>query len=395
VKQFAIYLALLVFGGSAGLLFSRHLMGAPSSSQKFQPVAVSLPPTTRDRATETEMPPSTGSNFIAEAADQVGPAVVRIDRVMPQSDTSQNPFFHQFFGDQVPEQPESGTGSGFILTDDGQVMTNAHVVSGTDLVKVTLKDGRSFDGKVIGIDTVTDVAVVKIDAHNLPTVRLGNSDAVLPGQWAIAIGNPLGLDNTVTAGIISAIGRSGYEVGDPNFQDKRVRFIQTDAAINPGNSGGPLLNDRGEVIGINTVIRADAQGLGFAIPIQTANRVAKQLFSQGKAEHPFIGIQMVDLTPDLKKELNNDTNVNATHPKISQDRGVLIVRVLSDSPATQAGLKEGDVIQKVDGKPIKTASEVQEWVESKGVGNLLQLEVYRNGQTQTIKVQLGKFPAKQ
>ena len=398
MKQFAIYLALLALGGSGGLFASRHLMGNSATRQTFQPVAVSFPPaTTGDRASEGGEPAQPPRpNFIAEAADQVGPAVVRIDRIVTQTETAQSPFFRQFFGDRVPEQPESGTGSGFIFTSDGQVMTNAHVVTGAETVKVTLKDGRSFEGKVMGMDTVTDVAVVKIEARNLPTVRLGDSEAVLPGQWAIAIGNPLGLDNTVTAGIISAVGRSGYEVGDPNFQDKRVRFIQTDAAINPGNSGGPLLNDRGEVIGINTVIRADAQGLGFAIPIQTADRVAKQLFAQGKADHPFIGIQMVDLTPELKEELNREANPDtAARPKITQDQGVLIVRVLSGSPATQSGLKEGDVIQKVDGKPIKTAADVQERVESKGVGKILQLEVDRNGQVQSIPVKLGAFPANQ
>src|SRR5919202_1353056 len=164
---------------------------------------------------------------------------------------------------------ERGTGSGFVIGGDGVILTNAHVVEGADTVNVTLKDGRSFQGQVLGADKVTDVAVVKIEANNVPVVAIGNSDKLLSGEWAIAIGNPLGLDNSVTAGIISATGRSSSDVGVP---DKRIGFIQTDAAINPGNSGGPLLNASGEVIGMNTAIIQGAQGLGFAIPINTAKR---------------------------------------------------------------------------------------------------------------------------
>src|SRR4028119_20504 len=221
-------------------------------------------------------------------------------------DVFNDPFFRRFFGSRVPTEPdtrvERGTGSGFIISSNGQILTNAHVVAGADTVSVTLKDGRAFKGKVLGVDTVTDVAVVKIDAGNLPAVSLGNSDQLKPGEWAIAIGNPLGLDNTVTTGIISATGRTSSQVGVP---DKRVQFIQTDAAINPGNSGGPLLNASGQVIGMNTAIIQRAQGLGFAIPINTAQRIANQLVTQGKVEHPYLGIQMVTLTPELKKNLNS------------------------------------------------------------------------------------------
>jgi S1-C subfamily serine protease len=272
------------------------------------------------------------------------------------------------------------------LSTDGRLMTNAHVVANADAVKVTLKDGRSFDGEVIGVDPVTDVAVVKIKASSLPVVKLGQSHSLVPGQWAIAIGNPLGLDNTVTAGIISAIGRSSSQVGVPN---KRVQFIQTDAAINPGNSGGPLLNEQGEVIGINTAIRADAQGLGFAIPIETAERIADQLFRSGRAEHPYLGIQMVDLTGEIKEEINRDRELGI---KVTQDQGVLIVKVLDDSPADQAGLKQGDVIQKINGKSVKTASEVQDMVEASVVGTQLKLEINRNGKTQRLQIQPSAFP---
>jgi len=227
--------------------------------------------------------------------------------------------------------------------------------------------------------------VVKINAKELPQVALGRSDNIVPGQWAIAIGNPLGLDNTVTVGIISATGRSSSQVGIP---DKRVRFIQTDAAINPGNSGGPLLNGQDEVIGINTAIRADAQGLGFAIPIETAKRVSDQLFAKGKAEHPYLGIQMVSLTAATKAELNKQLDNN----KITLDRGVAVTRVVENSPAQKADLRAGDVIQKVDGIAVNTPGDVQERVESTVVGKELEVEINRLGQVQKIKVRPGAFP---
>ncbi|MGY6528376.1 MAG: trypsin-like peptidase domain-containing protein, partial [Cyanobacterium sp.] len=216
-------------------------------------------------------------NFIAAAAEKVGPAVVRINASREVTN------IENFFG-SVPHTPreDTGTGSGFIIREDGLIVTNAHVIENSDVVTVSLRDGRFFEGEVLGIDTMTDLAVVKIDAADLPVVTLGKSKDLIIGEWAIAIGNPLGLDNTVTAGIISAMGRSSNEIGVP---DKRVRFIQTDAAINPGNSGGPLLNIEGEVIGINTAIKANAQGLGFAIPIETASRISQQLATKGKADH--------------------------------------------------------------------------------------------------------------
>ena len=339
-------------------------------------------------------PPEANLNFIAEAVDQVGPAVVRIDSARQVArdvpDAFKNPFFRRFFGEEMPQPPEErverGTGSGFILSADGRMVTNAHVVAGADRVKVTLKDGRTFDGKVVGVDSVTDVAVVKIEATGLPTVRLGKSETLIPGEWAIAIGNPLGLDNTVTVGIISALDRSSSQVGVP---EKRVSFIQTDAAINPGNSGGPLLNARGEVIGINTAIRAGAQGLGFAIPVETAQRIADQLFTKGRVEHPYLGIRMATLTPDLRKEINEDKDFDF---EVTQDTGVLIIGVARNSPAQRAGLQPGDIIRKVAGQPVKSAGEVQKQVESSQVGGGLEVEVARQGRVQAFQVRPGAFP---
>ncbi|MCL6435826.1 MAG: trypsin-like peptidase domain-containing protein [Leptolyngbyaceae cyanobacterium HOT.MB2.61] len=393
-KQLATYVALLAVGGGAGVLGSQYFLSEQRGAN-YSNIPTVLKPSsnTGEQTTATAFEPS-NSNFIAAAVERVGPAVVRIDAarkiVNEVPDALQSPLFKKFFGGELPvprERVERGTGSGFILSGDGRLLTNAHVVAGTDTVEVTLKDGRTFEGEVVGSDPVTDVAVVKINASGLPSVRLGRSDNLVPGQWAIAIGNPLGLDNTVTAGIISATGRSSSQVGVP---DKRVSFIQTDAAINPGNSGGPLLNDRGEVIGINTAIRADAQGLGFAIPIETAKRVAEQLFAKGRVEHPYLGIQMVDLTAALRKEINEDSGSNF---RVNQDEGVLIVRVFDGSPAARAGIQQGDIIQKIDGKQVKTAGDVQARVESSAIGSTLQVEINRNGQIRTIQVKPAAFPA--
>ncbi|MEO1637590.1 MAG: trypsin-like peptidase domain-containing protein, partial [Cyanobacteria bacterium J06631_9] len=233
----------------------------------------------------------------------------------------------------------SGIGSGFIIDSNGTILTNAHVVKGSSRVRVTLGDGRNLMGEVVGLDDLTDVAVVKVSANNLPTVEMGNSQNLKPGEWAIAIGNPLGLDNTVTAGIISGTGRSSGVIG---AADKRVRFIQTDAAINPGNSGGPLLNQRGEVIGINTAIIGRAQGLGFAIPINKAQEIASQLIAGEKVAHPYLGIRMTNLTSDLKQDLSRELGL-----RLSANQGIVIVDVARNSPAARAGLRAGDVIQQI------------------------------------------------
>jgi S1-C subfamily serine protease len=396
LKQLAIYVSLLAIGSGVGILGSQYWLNQ-GRSQITDPSSPLLQSSAQgnDSAPKQVVPSVNNANFIAQAVEKVGPAVVRIDSSRRVSnnlpEAFRNPLFRRFFGDgdEAPlpkERVERGTGSGFILSKDGRILTNAHVVSGTDIVDVTLKDGRSLEGRVVGSDPVTDVAVVKVDARDLPVVQLGESAGVAPGQWAIAIGNPLGLDNTVTAGIISAIGRSSSQVGVP---DKRVSFIQTDAAINPGNSGGPLLNDRGEVIGVNTAIRADAQGLGFAIPIETAQRVAEQLFSKGKVDHPFLGIRMLDLTPAVRKELNDSGELKS---KITQEKGVLVVRVMDKSPAEKAGMQQGDVIQTINGEAMKSAADVQARVEASKIGESLQLGILRNGQPQKIEVKPGTLP---
>ncbi|WP_017721693.1 HhoA/HhoB/HtrA family serine endopeptidase [Kamptonema formosum] len=334
-------------------------------------------------------------SFVTAAVNRVGPAVVRIDteRVITQKTPDfffDDPFLRDFFGDgmysrQPREYHQRGQGSGFIIDSTGIILTNAHVVSGADTVSVTLKDGRTFKGSVRGIDEPSDLAVVKIPGQDLPVAPLGNSSQVQVGDWAIAVGNPLGLDNTVTLGIISTTDRSSAQVGIP---DKRLDFIQTDAAINPGNSGGPLLNERGEVIGINTAIRAEAQGIGFAIPIEKAKQIKDSLARGEKIPHPYIGIRMLTLTPEIAKQSNSDPNSPFTVPEMN---GVLVVQVIPDSPSAAAGLRRADVISEVDGQPVTTAEKLQSAVEKSRIAQPLRLTVQRGDQTLELTVRPGEL----
>ena len=252
---------------------------------------------------------------------------------------------------------------------------------------MTLSDKRQYQATLIGSDPSTDIALLKIDEFDLPFMLFGNSDSVRVGEWVLAVGNPFNLESTVTAGIVSAKGRNINILGGVTSIES---FIQTDAAINPGNSGGPLLNEQGEVIGINTAIIDGAQGLGFAVPINTAKRIGDQLISTGKVEHPYLGIQMATLTPDLKKKLNEDPNSPVS---VQEDQGILVLKVLEDSPAAKAGIRAGDVIQKIGSDSVTDADAVQRTVESSKIGEDLPIELRRNGQTLTIAVKPGVLPA--
>jgi Do/DeqQ family serine protease len=344
-----------------------------------------------------QLPEATGQgSFVAKAVNQVGPAVVRIDtertvtRRSSPDPLMEDPFFRRFFGEEgFPQSPREehlrGQGSGFIIDRGGVILTNSHVVNGADKVTVTLKDGRTFEGKVRGADEVTDLAVVKIDGSDLPVASLGNSDQIQVGDWAIAVGNPLGLDNTVTLGIVSTLKRSSAQVGIP---DKRLDFIQTDAAINPGNSGGPLVNDQGQVIGINTAIRAGAMGIGFAIPINKAKTIKDQLANGERIVHPYLGVQMTILTPELAKQNNSDPNSAFMVPEVN---GVIVVRVLPDTPAAKAGLRRGDVITQVDAQPITTAEQLQTIVENSRLGQTLQVKVQRGDITKQLPIKTAEL----
>lgn len=360
---------------------------APMSTTADSPQLVAQRPSSATAAVGS-------SSFVTAAVNRVGAAVVRLDtertvtrRLDPFFD---DPFFRRFFGEnfsqQLPPEQLRGLGSGFIIDRSGLILTNAHVVDKADKVTVRLKDGRSFEGKVQGVDEVTDLAVVKISAGgDLPVAPLGSSANVQVGDWAIAVGNPLGLDNTVTLGIVSTLRRSSAQVGIGN---KRLEFIQTDAAINPGNSGGPLLNERGEVIGINTAIRGDAMGIGFAIPIDRAKTIAAKLERGEQVAHPFIGIGMEELTPDLARRINSNPNSPIQVPEIN---GILVSRVVPKSPAASAGIRPGDVIVQVDGQRVTKGEQLLDIVENSRLGQTLQLKVQRGSQTQQITVRTAQM----
>jgi S1-C subfamily serine protease len=324
---------------------------------------------------------NSGISFVSKAVDLVGSAVVRID-----TERTITRRIDPFFGDEAmtglsQQQLVRGQGSGFIIDREGIILTNAHVVDRADKVTVILKDGRSLEGKVRGVDAVTDLAVVKVSgAKNLPIAQLGDSDLVKVGDWAIAVGNPFGLDNTVTLGIISTLKRASATVG---MTDKRLDFIQTDAAINPGNSGGPLLNAQGQVIGINTAIRADAMGIGFAIPVNKAKTISTQLARGEKVAHPYLGVQMVTLTPEIAAENNNDPNALFQIPAVN---GVLVVKVLPNTAASIAGMRRGDTILEVNGETIHDANQLQDVMENSHVSQQIQVRILRDGKNQLVKV---------
>ena len=391
IRQFSTHFVALVLG--VALAFSSLRM----LSSQAKPAEVLEPP--QEPTTTVALKPgvTSGDNFVAAAVANTGPAVVRLDTTKIVTSRSSldpffdDPFFRDFFGDRLRGTPQErevrGQGSGFITDNSGIILTNAHVVSGADKVTVTLKDGRQFEGEVKGSDPVTDLAVVKIEPQgaDLPIASLGNSGEVQVGDWAIAVGNPLGLNNTVTLGIISTLDRSSAQVGIP---DKRVDFLQTDAAINPGNSGGPLLNDRGEVIGINTAIRANATGIGFAIPINKAKALKDTLAAGKEVPHPYVGIQMITLNPELAQQYNQNPNSPFFVP---EEEGVLVVGVLPDTPAASSGIRRGDVILKVAGQRITSAEQLQSIVEKSGVGATLRFEIKRGDNTLSLNVRTAQL----
>ncbi len=330
-----------------------------------------------------------GDNFVTAAIDKVEAAVVQVNvsrNLGGDVPGALRPFLGNPQGGGSPRVLR-GLGSGFVIDKSGKILTNSHVVDNADTVTVTFQDGRVLEGKVLGKDPVTDVAVIQVQAENLPTVTLGNSDQVRQGQWAIAIGNPLGLQETVTVGVISGTERSSVDIGVP---DKRVGFIQTDAAINPGNSGGPLLNANGDVIGINTAIIQGTQGLGFAIPINTAQTVARQLIDTGTVAHPYIGVQLVALDPNVRDFINRAPN---SQLRVDEEQGILVVQVGRGTPAAKAGLRAGDVIQSVNDQSIQTVKTIQQLVDQAGVDGKLNISVKRSDRTVAVTISPEQLPS--
>nr|WP_320675423.1 trypsin-like peptidase domain-containing protein [Prochlorococcus sp. MIT 1341] len=335
-----------------------------------------------------------GHSFVADAVKDVAPAVVRIDteRVFerqPFDPTLIDPLLRDLLGEPNGLEHERGQGSGFVIDQKGLVLTNAHVVERVDSVIVTFPDGDQLDGLVLGTDPVTDLALVQLDKdRSLKKAPLGNSDSLEVGDWAIALGTPYGLESTVTLGIVSSLHRNINSLG---FSDKRLDLIQTDAAINPGNSGGPLINESGQVIGINTLVRSGpGAGLGFAIPINLARRVAEQLLSDGEVIHPYVGVQLIPLTPRIAKEHNSDPNSLLELPERS---GALVQTVLPGSPAEKAGLKRGDLVIQADEVVVDDPQTLLEKVDEWKIGTPLFLKIIRNGSDLTLSVRPAPLPS--
>ena len=362
-------------------------------------LAVAQPlPAHADGLTTAETPePATSQahdhSFVAMAVRRVAPAVVRIDTERRVQGSGLNPMLldpllRDTLGDLPSTHQQHGQGSGVVISTNPEqnralVLTNAHVVDGVDSVEVTLTDGRSFTATVSGSDSITDLALVTLPSgdNTIQAAQLGDSAGLEVGDWAIALGNPYGLDSTVTLGIISNLHRSIASLG---FADKRLELIQTDAAINPGNSGGPLVNAAGEVIGINTLVRSGpGAGLGFAIPINLARQVAMLLENQGEITHPYLGIQMVQLTQRRARQHNADPN---TFLKLPERDGALVQKVVEASPAERAGLRRGDLVVGVDHQSVHEPGELLALVEASRVGQPLQLHIQRGEQEFQLEV---------
>ncbi|MBR4424202.1 MAG: Do family serine endopeptidase, partial [Mailhella sp.] len=330
----------------------------------------------------------------APLARKAGPAVVNISTERevssPVMDMFNIPGMERFFeqfggfggrrgnGQDAPKRKSTALGSGFIISSDGYIVTNNHVVEGADKITVNLNGGKGkgLQAKVIGTDADTDLALLKVEGRrDLPVLEFGNSDAMEVGDWVLAIGNPLGLNNTVTAGILSAKGRDLHSGPYDNF-------LQTDASINPGNSGGPLINMKGEVIGINTAIMANGQGLGFSIPSSLASRIIDDLRSGKKVSRGWLGVSIQDVSEDMAKALG-----------IKETRGAIIGKVMPGEPADRAGLQAGDVITSIDGEPVGSASEATRKIAALRPGAEARVQIIRNGEEKTLRVKLGERDA--
>jgi Do/DeqQ family serine protease len=374
----------------AGIAFTGGVIFA-SDNKWIKPVlaALNVPQTAQIAQTTqsdaaSSVAPGVGPSTIADTVARAGPAVVRIDTTTTTQVTNpflSDPFFQQFFG-QENTQPETQTqqalGSGFLISPDGYLLTNEHVIDGAQQIQVTVM-GRSkpLDAKVVGSDKELDLAVLKIDdGSGLPYLKLGDSDKIRVGDWVIAIGNPYGLDHTVTVGVISAKGRP-MTIESRNYRN----LLQTDASINPGNSGGPLLDLAGEVVGINTAVSEQAQGIGFAIPSSTVNEVLSDLMNGEHVSHPWLGVEIQDVTQDVANAYGySDTN------------GVVVRTVVAGGPASSAGIQEGDIITGWNGSPVADTDDLLQKIQTAGVGAKVELTIWRDKQQVQLNVTLTDQP---
>jgi len=365
----ALLAAVLASGGTVAALgatgaFNKTVL--QQTTQSGTPVAANNQPVNIDESSAT-----------IDVAKAASPSVVRIT-TNSQVDTSTGII------------PATGVGSGIIYDSSGWILTNKHVVQGSDTMKVELNDGRVFDGSVYGIDTLTDLAIVRIDATGLPALKIGDSSALKVGQLVVAIGSPLGTyTNSVTSGIVSAKGRTITTDGNQNLNN----LIQTDAAINPGNSGGPLLDSGGDVVGINTAIAADSNGIGFAIPIDIAKPIMAQAVAGKKLERPYLGVIYRAIDRQLATQDKLPVNDGALVLPGGSNGGAAAPAVVPNSPADKAGIKEGDIITKVNGQAIDTDHPLDATLSEFAPGDTVAVEVLRNGQTMTVQVTLATRPS--
>ena len=369
------------FGVLAGIVLGAILV---IGYLQFNPIALarpasmaSLPTRQEDASRATASRSAYFDQAVIDIYKRVSPAVVNIRTRASVPEHANLP--------TIPDIPSTGTGSGFFIDDQGHILTNYHVIQGSDQLEVILADKSRYKASVVGTDPLNDLAVIKVDADKSKIVvaELGDSSQLQVGELAVAIGNPFGLERTVTVGVVSSLGRSLTGEGRRPIRD----VIQTDAAINPGNSGGPLLNAEGKVIGINTAIESPLRGsvgIGFAVPINTAKSFLPDMLAGKTVSHPYLGIGGIAITPDLAQERNLPVN-----------EGVLVGEVTPDGPAAKAGIKSGDVIVSVDGNKVLEVEDIVGYLDTKRVGDTVDVEIIRDGKRQTLSVKLGEFPVSQ
>jgi Do/DeqQ family serine protease len=338
----------------------------------------------RGKAVAEVQSPGIGENTVAGIVERTGAAVVKIDtlttvRSPHASPFFNDPFFRQFFGGEGRTEYRPSMGSGFLISPDGYILTNEHVIGQASEINVTVSGfTKSFKAKVVGADYDLDLAVLKIEGQkNLAHLKLGDADKMRVGDWVIAIGNPYGLDHTVTVGVISAKGRP-IDIEDRHYKN----LLQTDASINPGNSGGPLLNLKGEVIGINTAVNVQAQGIGFAIPANTVNAVLDDLVNKGKVIRPWLGVQVQAVDKEWANYLG-----------LSSMEGALVVGVVPGSPAERSGIARGDVVLEIAGHKIKTPDELVTTIKEQKIGSQIEVLLWRSGKLVRVKVAINEKPA--